>query len=246
MSLDTRARLEAFMWTIATSYGTVQANTIGLAFGRIKRDLTYLDITDADYRLAAAEMRAANDELWRREEGKSGERTMTSEEVAFMEEQIRHAAVVGLRIDTLYFVGHRLLDGVVAAADALLTPIEGRSRDQKNLGRHRTVKARLEERIKAGSAPPASGALFSLIDEVTERVKDHRDDYVVHEPPPAFPERRPVVRIGQESHEVLKAGEPRSEATEGVTDLIVRYVNAWLDYLERVPLPFEWSTPSAV
>jgi hypothetical protein len=234
------------MSTIAAAYdnGTVQANTIGLAFGRIKRDLSYLEITDADYSLAASELLAANEAFWKREEGKVGTRKMTPEEIALEEERGRLAHVVFLRIDTLYFVGHRLLDGIVAAADTVLTPIRGLPRGQKNLGRHRKVKARLEERMKAGSAPPASDALFSLIDEVTKRVKDYRDDYVVHAAPPTFPERRPRVRIGQERHELITEGDPRSEVADGVTNLLIRYVNAWLDYLETVPLPFEWSTPS--
>lgn len=239
----TRTRIDAFRWTIAASgYETIRTNTIGLAFGRIRRDLTYLEVTAADYRLAAAGLLAANEALWQREEESVGTRELTPEEVALQEERSRLAHVVFLRIDTLYFVGQRLLDGVVAAADTLLTPNHGRPRGQKDLGRHRTVKARLEERIKAGLAPPASAALFSLIDEATEEIKKHRDDYVAHPAAPTFPESQPTVRIGADGHEVINDCPSGSKPTESVTNLLVRYVNAWLDYLETVQLPFEWRT----
>jgi len=165
---------------------------------------------------------------------------MTPEEIALQEEYARDVAAVFLKIDTLYFVGQRLLDGVVAAADAILSPDRGRPRGLKNLERHRKVKARLEERIKAGIAPPAPADLFSLIEEVTRQIKDYRDDYVAHDPPPTFPERRPMVSIGPDRHVIGE--EPPGSQTGSVTDLLVRYVNAWLDYLETVPLPFEWPT----
>jgi hypothetical protein len=239
-----RERIDALVWTIAASgYDSIEVNTIGVGFGRIKRDLTYLEITDADCRLAAAKLRAASEAVWQSAQGKVGTWRPTPEEIALEEEHHRLAHVLHLRIDTLYFVGSRLLNGVVAAADLLLTPSRGRPRGLKNLERHHTVKARLEERIQNGLAPPAPPALFSAIDEVTERIKDHRDHYVAHPAPPAFPEMRPTVSIGPAGHVAIsKERASEVEATDGATDLLARYVNVWLDYLESVPLPSEWTT----
>jgi hypothetical protein len=169
---------ERFVFKAAASgYDTVQTNTIGLSFGRVTRDLSYLEITADDYRRAAAEVIAANELFWRAER-QPGTRAMTPEEIADQEERSRLAHVLGLRIDTLYFVGQRLLDSVAAAADTVLSPRHGRPRGVRDLGRHRTVRHVLEERIRTGIAPPASPSLFEAMAEVTP-IKDYRDDHVI-------------------------------------------------------------------
>jgi hypothetical protein len=84
--------------------------------------------------------------------------------------------------------------------------------------------------------PPAY--LLCLIEEVTGRVKDYRDDHVAHE---RFPESKPGLALNQVSHEVIRPGERRSPAqAEPIEYLLDRYVNAWLDYLDTIPWPFNW------
>jgi hypothetical protein len=177
-----------------------------------------------------------NEALWRRE-SEPGTRKLTPPEIALLEERIRLAHVLHLRIDTLYFIAQRLLDSVVSAADTVLSPRRGRPRGAKDLGRHRKVRGVLKERIRDGTAPPASSSLFAAIDEVRP-VKDYRDDYVAHAGPPTFPDRSPTRRISVERHEVMT--DRSGDAIGDVPDVLFRYVNAWLDYLETVPLPFHW------
>jgi hypothetical protein len=167
----TRGRIESFVFKVAASgYDAVQVNAIGLGFERVLRDVTYLKITDADYKRAAADVLAANQAFWR-DEFEPGTRSMTPAEIALSDERSRLAHVLHLRIDTLYFIAQRLLDGVVSAADTVLSPPRGRPRGVKDLGRHRTVRRVLEERISEGTAPPASDSLFAAIDEVAP-IKD--------------------------------------------------------------------------
>ena len=151
--VGTGDRLDRFVWRVAAAgYDSPQANIIGSGFGRVKRDLTYLEITATDYKSAAADVLAANELFWQAE-FRPGTRKLTPEEIASQEERIRLAHVLGLRIDTLYFVAQRLLDGVVSAADTVLSPRHGRPRGVKGLGRHRTVRRVLEERIGNGTVP---------------------------------------------------------------------------------------------
>jgi hypothetical protein len=256
MSMSVEPTLERisafFVGPVADGYDVHRAHTIGLALGRIKRDLTFLDITTSEYRVAAAALIAANEAEWQREQAymrRAGTtslvRRMTDEEVAAMEEQSRIGMTVFLRIDTLYFVGSRLLDAVVAAADTIVWPPRGRPRGAKDLGRHRHVRERLQQRAAAGSVPAAPASLFSLIDEVTMRVRDYRDDYVAHPPAPRFPEQRPLLTIRPERHTVAHEGMPSSSENEDLVAVLDRYVNAWLDYLEAIPLPFEWPPAAA-
>ena len=79
------------------------------------------------------------------------------------------------------------------------------------------------------------------MDEVTP-IKGYRDNHVAHPHPPTFPGRQPVISIGIDRHEVLTSDE--AKATGDVADVLPRYVNASLDYLETVPLPFDWPTAS--
>ena len=61
-------RIDAFAFKIAASgYDSVQANTIGRGFGRVKRDLMYLEITAADYKRAAADVLREEEAFWRSE-----------------------------------------------------------------------------------------------------------------------------------------------------------------------------------
>jgi hypothetical protein len=67
---------------------------------------------------------------------------------------------------------------------------------------------------------------------------------VAHIRRPTFPDRSPTIRIGAERHEVM-ANELGAKATGDVTDVLYRYVDAWLDYLDTVSLPFDWPQFSA-
>jgi hypothetical protein len=236
----TRDRIDKFIWKIAASgYDSVQVNTIGLGFGRIKRDLTYLEIAATDYQHAAADVIAASNAVWQGD-FEPGTRKMTPDEIALQDERIRLSHVLGLRIDTQYFVAQRLLDSVASAADTVLSPPRGHPRGVKDLARHRTARRVLEERIRSEMAPPAQASLFAAIEEVAP-VKDYRDDYVAHVDPPTFPERRPVLRIGLDRHDVMTSGSG-AKTSDGVPEVMLRYVNAWLDYLETLSLPFDWPT----
>ena len=81
------------------------------------------------------------------------------------------------------------------------------------------------------------------MDEVTP-IKDYRDDHVAHAGPLTFPDHGPILRIRADRHEIIM-NSSGATATPDVTDVLLRYVNAWLDYLETVPLPFAWPPISA-
>ncbi len=102
----------------------------------------------------------------------------------------------------MYFIAQRLLDGVVSAADTVPSPRHSRPRGATDLGRHRTMRRVLEERIGEGTAPHASGSLFSAMDEVTP-IKDYRDDHVAHAGPLTFPDHGPILRIRADRHEII-------------------------------------------
>jgi hypothetical protein len=170
MHAQTFARVDQFVMTrlVAGSDG-IQINALGVSFNRIKRDLRYLEITSADYRLAHSDLVAAHTALYEREANRpTGPRRLTAGEVEQNERRSRVAHVAHLRIETLYFVGHRLLDNVVAAVDAVLSPTDGKPRGEKNLGRHRTVTPRLLRRVETGLAPATAG-LPSLPDRGGDR-----------------------------------------------------------------------------
>jgi hypothetical protein len=200
------------------------------AFGHVARTLGFLRFGAAD---AEAAQRAWLENHERRLPLLKGEGVLggafTPEQIAILNEGPGLSELVHFRIETFYFFAQRLLDELVVAMDVFFGPAA------VTLGRHRTLKKNLPGR---GLVPPPE--LLSLIDEVTQRVKDFRDDHVAHLLRPADarkargtlwspgePPRIAVGWINPGPHEVPA----QSEHVADLLHLLEKYVAAVLAFL---------------
>jgi hypothetical protein len=201
------------------------------AFGHAARTLDFLRLGAAD--AAAAQGAWLENHESRlpllKGEGVSGA-AFTPEQVAIFNEGRRLSELVQFRIETFYFFAQRLLDELVVAMDVFFGP------GAVTLGRHRTLKKNLHSR---GLAPPPE--FLSLIDEVTQRVKEFRDNHVAHLQRPAdarkarglllSPGEPPRITVGWMGNPRPHEVPAQSEHVVDLLQLLERYVQAVLVFL---------------
>jgi hypothetical protein len=209
--------------------------TLGAA-RHLHRALEFVELASAEYQRDLKpwleEMRKASEEF---EAIPLGSHEMTQEELAW--EVLRHRLAVSLhlRIETFYVFAQVALDALVAVVDEL------RERKSVTLGRHRNVLQNLDLAHDKGEMPAVPDELRALIAEVTDRIKDYRDDFVVH-----VREPRQLKGTGfqldtdeafiQAGLVMPKKGETlnaRSESPPALLALLDAYLEAWVRYLDQ-------------
>lgn len=207
------------------------------AFRHLGRALDFIEIASAEYerdvRLWLDHTRVEFEAM---KALPPGAHPVTDAELERMKIGAELAAKLHLRIETFYVFAQVALDALVALVDTLRGPAA------VTLGRHRTVAANLDLAAEAGELPVMSEELRELIAEVTARIKDYRDDFVVH-----VREARQLKATGfaLDSDEafiavgivVPREGEElnvRSESPPELLALLHRYLGAWVAYLRVV------------
>lgn len=227
--------MTAFSHTIAL--GEVgRGNEVLTAIGTVTRDLTFLEITRREHEDAhGVYITHTNSRVARMRAQPAGRRRLTDEEVAEFDHGAHLADVLHLRIETFYLYAQRLLDDLVAMADAIRGP------SGVTLGRHRGLKRNLDSAVAAGELPASGDEFLTLIGEVTSEIKSYRDRYVAHSG------NRPLMKATifdtlAKTAQISVAGMPpregefdvRSGSVEELAGLLARYVISWIEYLEAV------------
>jgi hypothetical protein len=214
----------------------VRRNVIAAALARVQRDLEFLTITRDEYlEVADTYTSTMRRRIETQASGSFGPRELTPEENAEFEEQLRLGTILHLRIETFYFFAQRLLDHLVFAADVVFGPAA------VTLGRHRSLERNLKALIAAGGAPEPPAGFWSLFDDVTERVKDYRDDFVAHthhdrlmkSTVVQLEEGVPRIHLGIMFPREGEALDVTSEPLDVLLPVVDRWALVWLDYLER-------------
>jgi hypothetical protein len=140
---------------------------VSSATGRVLTDLRCLEITCGEYLSLV-------DDYVALVQTRLGALKAGAPDLGAFDEQLRIQTLLHLRIETFYFFAQRLLDHLVFAADMLRGPAA------ITIGRHRTLKKNLGALVTSGTAPQPSAAFWPLVEDVTRRIKNFRDDYVAH------------------------------------------------------------------
>jgi len=225
----------------------VRRNVIAAALERVQRDLEFLAITCEEYlQIAEVYVTTARRRIDERKASPPGPRELTPEESADFEEQLRIGRILHLRIETFYFFAQRLLDHLVFAADVVLGPA------RITIGRHRLLRQNLEKLVADGGAPEPPAGSWPLLDELTQRVKDFRDDFVAHTHNQRvmkstvvhLEEGVPRIHLGIMFPREGEALDVTSEPLDVLLPLIDQWASIWMDYLEPI-LVSDVSAPEA-
>jgi hypothetical protein len=150
-------------------------NIILGAHHHLDRALDFIAITAAEFeREVGPWLEHTRGELERAKALPPGPNPVTNDDLRRMEIGRRLSVSLHLRIETFYVFAQVALDALVALVDLLRGP------SQISLGRHRHVLRNLNRAVDAGELPEIPDELKALINAVTERIKDYRDDYVAH------------------------------------------------------------------
>ena len=142
---------------------------VGAAVLRLAFTLQALEVSVVDLQRAEEAFSAS----WAREKELKEHRDDEAR-AAQMEETFEATQLVQMRIETFYFFAQRCLDETVALVDRFIAPAP------ITLGRHRTLKRNLTKLVDENHLTPIPEALSNAIDEVDQRVKGFRDDFIAH------------------------------------------------------------------
>ena len=170
--------------------------------------------------------------------GPEGVRALTQEESDEFDAQRRLSMLLHLRIETFYLFAQRLLDHLVFAADVIFAPAP------ITIGRHRTLRTNLDKLAATGRVAQPPEGFWPLFEEITERIKDFRDDYVAHTHHARmmkstllrFEDEAPRIHLGVMFPKEGEVLDVTSEPLDVLLPLIDRWASLWLDYLEPVLL----------
>lgn len=142
---------------------------VGAAVLRLAFTLQALEVSVVDLQRAEEAFSAS----WAREKELKEHRDDEAR-AAQMEETFEATQLIQMRIETFYFFAQRCLDETVALVDRFIAPAP------ITLGRHRTLKRNLTKLVDENHLTPIPEALSNAIDEVDQRVKGFRDDFIAH------------------------------------------------------------------
>ena len=224
-----RQRLHAFLdGRVWTSEDPTANGRRASAAHHVDRSLAFIGISMADYERAASAWDAANRALL--EGAEAG--PVSPEHWARLQAHAHLSHEVHLRIETFYVNARVLMDALVVLVDELKRPCA------VMIGGHSNLKRRLPDVAAEGCLSEPPPQLCALIDQVTMRIKDFRDDHVSHVREARYMKGTRFntqdslsARIGIFTAFPHSEGTFESELPSELWPLIEQYVDTWIEYL---------------